>query len=75
MRVHHKKKKKRTAVLQAEKVAELRKKYQLIWKEHVSSMQEAQWTTRISTIQYLKGQEANSSVSESSENQRRFVVL
>jgi hypothetical protein len=40
MRVHHKKKK-RTAVLQAEKVAELRKKYQLIWKEHVNSMQEA----------------------------------
>ena len=39
MRVHHKKN--RTAVLQAEKVAELRKKYQLIWKEHVNSMQEA----------------------------------
>jgi len=39
MRVHHKKK--RRAVLQAQKVAELRKKCKLIWKEHINSMQEA----------------------------------
>jgi hypothetical protein len=62
-------------VLQAGKVVELGKKYQLIWKEHVNIMQETQWIARSCAIQYLKGQEADRSVPEYSEHYKSCVAL